>query len=104
MPSGRLAAVDIEAGINTLIYQASGRQAFNVTVRICNRNSEDVKIRLALVNGDLNDLIDADYIEYDVMLRANGLIERSDISLAGRQSLIGYSDIGNVTFMVGGSG
>lgn len=104
MPSGLLAAVDIEAGVSTLIYQAPGGRAFNVTVRICNRNDSDVKIRLALVSGDLGDLAGADYIEYDTILRANGIIERSTISMSQQQSLIGYSDTGNVSFQVGGSG
>ena len=104
MPSGRLAAINIDAGINTLIYTASGGRAFNVTVRICNRNTEDVKIRLALLDGDLATLSAEDYLEYDTILRANGVLERSGLSMAGYQSLVGYSDTGNVSFQVGGSG
>ena len=104
MPSGRLSAIDIEAGANTLIYQAPGGQAFNVTVRICNRNNTDIKIRLALTEGSLSTLSNDDYLEYDTIIRANGNLERSDISMAGYQSIIGYSDNSNVTFQVGGSG
>lgn len=105
MPSGRLAAVDIEAGVNTLIYQASGGRAFNVTVRVCNRNGSDVKIRLALLSGGLSTLTEADWsLEYDTIIRANGNLERSEVSMAGYQSIVGYSDTSNVTFQVGGSG
>lgn len=103
MPSGRLAAVEPLAGIATLIYQAPGGRAFNVTVRICNRNNSDVLIRLALTSGDLSTLTDADYLEYDTIVRANGLIERSTLSMAQYQSLIGYSDTSGVNFQVGGS-
>ena len=103
MPSGKLAAIDIDAGISTLIYQAPGGCAFNVTVRICNRNDSDVKIRLALTSGGLDTLAYADYLEYNTIIRATGLIDRSDISLAQYQSLVGYSDTGNVSFQVGGS-
>jgi hypothetical protein len=104
MPSGRLAAVESIAGIDILIYQAPGGRAFNVTVRICNRNKSDALIRLALTSGGPGTLIPADYLEYDTIIRANGLIERSVISMAQYQSLIGYSDIANVSFQVGGSG
>jgi hypothetical protein len=101
MPSGRLAAIEPDAGTNTLIYQAPGGRAFNVTVRICNRNNSDALIRLALVSG--NTLMDADYLEYDTILRANGLIERSTVSLAQSQSIFGYSNMTGVNFQVGGS-
>lgn len=104
MPSGRLGAIGVQAGVNTLIYQAPGGMAFNVTVRICNCNAIDVVIRLALTDGDLATLSSDDWLEYDVTIRANGLIERSSISMAGYQSIIGYSNTSNVTFQVGGSG
>lgn len=104
MPSGRLAAVDIQAGINTLIYQVPGGRSFNVIVRICNRNDSDVKIRLALADEGLATLSDEDWsLEYDTIIRANGNLERSSVSMAGYQSIIGYSDTSNVTFQVGGS-
>lgn len=103
MPSGRLAAIDTEARVNTLIYTAPGGRAMNVTVRICNRNTKDALVRLALLDGDLSTLSNEDYLEYDTILRANGVIERSVISMAQYQSLVGYSSIGNVSFQVGGS-
>lgn len=104
MPSGRLAAIDIDAGVDTLLYTAPGGRAFNVTVRICNRNTDDVKIRLALLKGAMQSFSPEDYLEYNVWIRANGLIERSGISMAQYQSLVGYSDTANVSFQVGGSG
>ena len=102
MPSGKLASVDISAGVNTLLYTAPGGRALNVTVRICNRNSSDVAIRLALLDGELPSMGDKDFLEYDTILRSNGILERSEISMAQLQSLIGYSDTSNVSFQVGG--
>lgn len=99
MASGRLAAVDMPAGVNTLIYQGPGGRADFVDIGICNRNETDVRIRLALtdISGELND---SDYLEYDTVLRANGVIEREGVTLAGKQALIGYSDAANVSFAV----
>lgn len=105
MSSGRLAAVDIQAGINTLIYQAPGGKSFHVVIRVCNRNDKDVKIRLGLTGDDgLSSLTDADWsLEYDTTIRANGNLERSGMSMAGYQAIVGYSDTAKVTFQVGGT-
>lgn len=100
MPSGRLAAIDISAGTNTLIYEAPGGRAIEVSVGICNRNSEDALIRLALLDGGLGTLAAEDYLEYDVVIRSGGVIERSDLKMAAYQSLVGYSDIANISFSV----
>lgn len=102
MASGRIAAVDMKAGINTLLYKMPTGQIQVFNVGISNRNDSDVKIRLAFVDGGISDLADSDYIEYDTMIRANGVLERSGIALAGEQSLIGYSDSANVSFVIFG--
>jgi len=101
VPSGRLATADLVAGVTTVVYTAPGGKSFNIKVNICNRNDSDVRIRLAFVNdGGLDSLTEDDYLEYNVLLRANGLIIRDGINLAGYQSIIGYSDTGNVNFQV----
>jgi len=100
MTSGRLSAVDIKAGTETLIYTVEGSQPFEVTVNICNRNDSDVTVRLAFVDGVLADLVDADYIEYNITVRAGGMLERSGIKMTPNQSIIGYSDKSNVSFQV----
>jgi len=100
MTSGRLAAVDIAAGVNTSLYTTPEAKPMEVTVNIANRNDKDVIIRLALLDGAIGTLDGSDYIEYDVTIRAKGLIERSGIQMSPHQSLVGYSDTGNVSFQV----
>lgn len=102
MASGRLAAVNVSAGTNTLIYTYSGRASSFVTVNICNRNDYDIIVRLAHVDGVLIDLADEDYIEYDIIIRAGGVLERSEIGMVAGQSIIGYSDKGNTSFTIWG--
>jgi len=98
MASGRIATVDMPAGVNTVLYTMPVGVILVLTVGICNRNSSDVKIRLAFTDG--GDLTDADYLEYDTIVRANGVFERTGIALAGEQVLIGYSDKENVSFAI----
>jgi len=98
---GRLGEVDISARTNTLLYANTSRLWFKATVSIVNRNDEDVKIRLALVTGSqASDLTDAQWIEYDTTIRANGMLERSGISVQKGSCLVGYSNKGNVNFVV----
>ena len=101
MTLGRLAAIDINAGINTLIYTVPERTGeFSATFNICNRNDSDVVIRFAIVDGVLADLAVEDWTEYNITIRAGGLIERSELKMKSGQSIVGYSDSGNVGFQV----
>lgn len=91
MPSGILATVDMSAGVDTLIYKMPSGMARRVTVNICNKNSSDVLIRLTAAGINL---------EYDTTIRANGVLEKTEIALGGEQSLRGYSNSANVHFAV----
>ena len=101
MTLGRLVSTDISAGTNTLIYTVPERAiSFSCTLNICNRNDSDILIRFAIVDGVLADLVDADWIEYNVTVRAGGLIERSELDMKRGQSIVGYSDKSNVNFSI----
>lgn len=91
MASGILAALEIPAGVNTTIYTGPTGMARRVTVNICNRNDTDVTIRLFAKGISL---------EYDTIIRAKGMLEKTGIALSGKQVLTGYSDSANVDFTV----
>jgi hypothetical protein len=93
MASGILAALEMPVGANTTIYTGPSGMAQGVTVNICNKNDTDVTIRLFAKGISL---------EYDTIIRANGTLEKTDISLGGEQSLVGYADSANVDFVVHG--
>jgi len=98
---GMLGVHKLAARTNTLLYEVTGRLGFSATVSICNQNNYDVKIRLAVVSGNLTGFVSSDHnLEYDTVVRANGGIERTDIKIKKDQSLIGYSDSSNVTMTV----
>lgn len=94
---GMMATHSLVARTDTLLYEVTGRLGFNATVHFCNQNDYDVKIRLALVNGNLTGFVSSDYnLKYDAILRANGTLEKTGIKIKKDQSLIGYSDTSNV--------
>jgi len=99
MASGRLATLDITAGVNTVLYTHSGGSSINAILSVVNRNDTDVEISVARSERDVTTPSADDYIEYETILRPKGILER-DIKLAGYQSLIVYSDSSNVSFQV----
>jgi hypothetical protein len=97
MSSGKIASVDLTGGVNTTLYTMPTIAGSNkVTVGFSNRTDGDAHIRLALVGVDLS-LTDADWLEYDMPLRKNGIIERSNIAMATGDYLVVYSDISKVS-------
>jgi len=100
---GKIAAVNLSATTNTLIYTVpAGSSGIDATVNICNRNSGDVAIRLAIVDGLVASLTVADWIEYDTVIAAGGVIERSGLKIYVGQSVVAYSDTSNVSVQVWG--
>ena len=93
MASGILAVVEMPANVNTTIYTGPSGTTRKVTVNICNKNKTDITIRLFVKGVSL---------EYDTIIRSNGVLEKTDIALGGEQSLVGYSSSINVDFVVWG--
>lgn len=60
------------------------------SVSICNRTTADITLRLA-VAADTGSVADADYIEYDVKVPGNGVLERSGLVLSAGNGLMAYA-------------
>ncbi len=97
----RFGALDLLANTNTVLM--TGANGFNSTanIRFVNRNSTPVKVRLALVDAPLATalatLTDIDYLEFDIEIRANGVLENTGIPIPEDFSLVVRSDTNNVT-------
>jgi len=102
MASGRLAAVDLAATTNTSVYAVPASTVAVVNVSVANRNASEVVIRLMHLNGAIGTLAVEDYIEYDVVIPANGMLERTGIVMAATHVIGAYSDTANVSVQVHG--
>jgi len=79
MATGRLGAADLAATTNTTVYTVPATTFTVATLNICNRNASSVTVRVAVgPNATPND---ADFIEYDTTIIANGVLERTGIVL-----------------------
>ena len=79
MASGRLGAADLVAATDTGLYTVPASILTTLTVSLVNRNASAVKLRIAIIDGALGALANEDYIEFDVDVAANGVLERTGI-------------------------
>jgi hypothetical protein len=100
MATGKLASLDIPAGTYTQVYQCPTTTFAVVTVSVCNRGTTPSLIRLTV--SDTFPPGAPDYIEFDVSLAANGVLERTGIVLAAGQRISARSSATNVSFVVYG--
>ena len=100
MPSGKIASANLEAGSITSVYTVPNGQLTACTVSLGNRNALEATVRLALADTETPD--DADWIEYDVRVARNGVLERSGLMLSAGQRVVAYSDLANVSVVVYG--
>jgi len=97
MATGRLGALNLVGAANTILYSAPASTLATVNLNICNRTAANVLIRVAVLTGAIGTLATADYIEYDVILSANGVLERTGIVVSNGNSIMVYSDTSNVS-------
>ena len=106
MTATRFGALDLVA--NTYVELMTGPSGFSstVNVRFVNRNSTPVRIRLALVDAGVGlaiaALVAEDYLEFDLELRANGVLENTGIPIPDGFTLVARSDTNDVTVVAYG--
>lgn len=93
MATGLLGASDLLAATDTSVYTCPVSTFSVVTVNICNRNTSPITIRIAISTSGTPG--NADYIEYDTELTANGVLERTGLVLdEGKQLIVRSSGTG----------
>ena len=100
MATGRLGASDVSATTNTTVYTCPADTYSVVAVNICNRGSATAALRIALAASDTPTA--AEYIEYDVDVFANNVLERTGIVLSAGQKVVVYSSTANISAVVVG--
>lgn len=94
MATGRLGVSAISAATLTTIYTVPTGTYTVCNVSITNRNSASIKIRLAMATTATPNV--QDYIEYDTVIVANGVFERTGLVMNANLQLVVYSDLANV--------
>lgn len=100
MATGRLGVADLSATTNTTVYTCPASTFTVASVSICNRNSTTVTVRLAVAASSTPSA--SEYLEYDVQLLANGVLERTGLVLDAGKLLVAYSSAANVSVVAMG--
>lgn len=95
MPTGRLGIADLAAATNATLYTTPVNTFSVVTVSICNRTTSSINIRLAL--AATASPANSEFIEFDVAVAANGVLERTGIVLDAGKLIVVRSSAANVS-------
>ena len=95
MATGRLGALDLGAATDTTLYTVPATTFTVLTLSLCNRNATPVTARVAVAAADTPTT--AEYIEYDVTITANGVLERTGVLVDAGKKIVVRSSAANVS-------
>lgn len=100
----RLGAVEVLATTNTALYTVPAGKHAVVNVKVCNKAATDGTFRVAHIDaGGVADINDADYMEYDAPIEANGSAEIMGITMGPADTILVYGSSADLTFIAHGS-
>jgi hypothetical protein len=98
MATGRLGTADLAATTYTELYEVPSDTFSVVSVNIVNRGATEITCRIALTTTvPPSAPNNAEFIEYDVSIGGNGVMERTGIVLAAGQIVSVYSSATGVS-------
>ena len=101
MASGILGQVSLASTTNTTIYTVPGSTLSVVNINILNRNPSGVaNVRVAISTQTTPTY--KDYIEYDTIIPARGILERTAIALDTGKNVVAYASTSTCTVNVYG--
>jgi hypothetical protein len=100
MASGKLGSADLSAATDTLLYTVPASVTATVNIRIANRNSGSIKVRVAVGSGASPAA--TDYLSYDATVPANSMYEDTAVVLTTGEKVWVRSDTANVSARVHG--
>jgi hypothetical protein len=100
MATGRLGVADLASATNTTLYTVPTSTFAVVTVSICNRNATNINARLAI--STTASPANSEFVEYDVQIGPNGVLERTGLVLDAGKLIVVRSSAANVTAMAYG--
>lgn len=100
MATGILGTSDLAAITDTIVYTVPADTFSVVTVNVCNRTNVPKNVRLAIAASGTPG--NAEWIEYDVEILANGVLERTGIVLDATKNIVAYANSTGVGVQVYG--
>jgi len=95
MATGLLGQSALAAVTNTTVYTVPATTFTVLSINVLNRGSTAVSVRVALAATGTP--TNAEYIEYDVQIGSNGVLERTGIMMDAGKRLVVYASNANVS-------
>jgi hypothetical protein len=95
MATGILGTADLAAATDTTVYTVPAGTFTVASLSICNRGGTPANVRVAVAASGTPG--NAEYIEYDATIAANGVLERTGIVMEAGKLLVVRSSAINVT-------
>ncbi len=100
MATKKLGSISPNALTNTILYTVPVDRSAVAVLSICNTNTTTDTVRIAIAPTGTPTM--ADYIEYDVQIPANGVLERTSIAMGAGENLIVRASSANISFRLYG--
>jgi sugar/nucleoside kinase (ribokinase family) len=100
MPSGKLGTADLAATTLTTVYTCPGSKTGSCIVRLTNRTSNSISVRVAHAATDTPAL--SEWLEYDFSVVPNGVLEVTGLVLATSQRIVTWASAAGVSVNVYG--
>lgn len=95
MATGRLGLADLAAATLTTLYTVPANTFTVLTVSMCNRGSSAANMRIAVSTTATPG--NAEFVEFDVAIAANGVLERTGLVLDAGKLIVVRSSAANVS-------
>ena len=100
MATGKLGTANLAATTLTTVYTVPSSIVASFTISVCNRMGIPVDVRIAESTSGTPAL--SEYIEYDVHIPANGVLERTGRVLGATGTVVAYASATGVSINING--
>ena len=100
MAAGKLGNAVLPTNTDTVLYTVPANVVATVNINICNKGSATAKVRLAIAANAAPGA--AEYLEYDTVIPANGVLERTGIVCSAAEKVVVRADTADVAVRVHG--
>lgn len=100
MPSGKLGNANLTAATNTTLYTVPADKVATINASFVNRTSGSIAVRMAISAIATPTL--AEYVEYDAVIPANGVLERSGIVCGSGELVVCYASATGISVRIFG--
>lgn len=100
MPSGVLGQAALAVATNTTVYTVPSGMVASFNINAVNRGSSAATVRIAIASSAAP--TDAEWIEFDASIPANGVLERTGIVAHGAERVVVQASTANVSVNVYG--